>query len=340
MNHSNTKTSADSKKKRNILLIVIILLLAFIIGLIIYCVKILPKENYSKAVNYMNKGNYGDAIDYFEETDYKNSKEMIEKCCLESLKAAKVGEHVYFGRYGDKIISWTVIEEKASGKLIVADTCIDNKAYNGETENTDNDIDYNLWVNCSLRKWLNKNFYNNVFSDLEKKYITTTEVINTIKLEYSSGGGEDTRDKVFILSWGEIQDYLYDMGISDIGVEYWVRNPSGTNGGYATTWNYYSDDVLYADSASISEILGVRPAIWVDMIDNTNVYTVKSTTGGSLESDSESGSTNSLESHFIRCPSCGGSGKQLVTWYSEGDWGETSYSTYTCPDCNGSGWKN
>ncbi len=37
------------------------------------------------------------------------------------------------------------------------------------------------------------------------------------------------------------------------------------------------------------------------------------------------------------CGSCGGSGKKLVTWYSQGDWGETSYSSYTCGSCNGSG---
>ncbi len=40
------------------------------------------------------------------------------------------------------------------------------------------------------------------------------------------------------------------------------------------------------------------------------------------------------------CTSCNGRGKKLVTWYSEGDWGETSYSSYTCTSCNGSGKKS
>ena len=37
------------------------------------------------------------------------------------------------------------------------------------------------------------------------------------------------------------------------------------------------------------------------------------------------------------CSSCGGSGKKVVTWYSEGDWGEKSYSSYKCTSCNGRG---
>ncbi len=37
------------------------------------------------------------------------------------------------------------------------------------------------------------------------------------------------------------------------------------------------------------------------------------------------------------CSSCDGAGKTLVTWYSEGDWGEKSYTSYTCTSCNGRG---
>ena len=37
------------------------------------------------------------------------------------------------------------------------------------------------------------------------------------------------------------------------------------------------------------------------------------------------------------CSSCGGSGKKLVTWYSHGDWGEKSYTSYKCTSCNGRG---
>lgn len=37
------------------------------------------------------------------------------------------------------------------------------------------------------------------------------------------------------------------------------------------------------------------------------------------------------------CSSCDGKGKKVVTWYSNGDWGEVSYSSYDCSSCNGRG---
>ena len=35
------------------------------------------------------------------------------------------------------------------------------------------------------------------------------------------------------------------------------------------------------------------------------------------------------------CSYCNGTGKCSVTWYSEGDWGEKSYSSYDCTRCSG-----
>lgn len=39
----------------------------------------------------------------------------------------------------------------------------------------------------------------------------------------------------------------------------------------------------------------------------------------------------------IFCSNCNGKGKKLVTWYSEGDWGFVSHSTYDCTSCDGKG---
>lgn len=37
------------------------------------------------------------------------------------------------------------------------------------------------------------------------------------------------------------------------------------------------------------------------------------------------------------CSYCDGRGIKVVTWYSEGDWGEKSYTSYDCTYCDGSG---
>ena len=55
----------------------------------------------------------------------------------------------------------------------------------------------------------------------------------------------------------------------------------------------------------------------------------------SSSSGSSSGSYGSSSSS--KCDYCNGTGKKVVTWYSEGDWGEKTYSSYTCTYCNGTG---
>ena len=39
----------------------------------------------------------------------------------------------------------------------------------------------------------------------------------------------------------------------------------------------------------------------------------------------------------IKCGTCNGSGKHVVTWYSNGDWGEKSYTSSKCGGCKGRG---
>ena len=40
---------------------------------------------------------------------------------------------------------------------------------------------------------------------------------------------------------------------------------------------------------------------------------------------------------YISCSYCGGKGRLPVKFYSQGDWGEVSYSSYDCPKCSGKG---
>ena len=40
---------------------------------------------------------------------------------------------------------------------------------------------------------------------------------------------------------------------------------------------------------------------------------------------------------YISCSHCGGRGRLPVKFYSQGDWGEVSYSSYDCPKCSGKG---
>ncbi|MDD6035308.1 MAG: DUF6273 domain-containing protein [Lachnospiraceae bacterium] len=57
-------------------------------------------------------------------------------------------------------------------------------------------------------RWLNSDFYRTAFSEKERASIAETLVRNADNPEYGTEGGNDTRDKVFLLSIEEATTYF------------------------------------------------------------------------------------------------------------------------------------
>ena len=62
-----------------------------------------------------------------------------------------------------------------------------------------------IWETCSLRKWLNTDFYESAFNEEEKRLIEETRVLNADNPVYGTSGGNSTPDKVFLLSLDEVR---------------------------------------------------------------------------------------------------------------------------------------
>ena len=58
-------------------------------------------------------------------------------------------------------IRWQVLERNGDELLLLADKILDRKAYNDEYTSI-------TWEDCTLRTWLNSDFYNSAFSSAEK----------------------------------------------------------------------------------------------------------------------------------------------------------------------------
>ena len=132
-------------------------------------------------------------------------------------KAVKVGEYITFGHYeqdnntgnGKEPIDWLVLEVRGDRALLISRYGLDCKPYN--TNNADV-----TWEKCSLRKWLNETFLNNAFSVKEQTAIVLTPVDNGVGQGFDwttiggekTGGGNNTEDRVFLLSCTEANKYL------------------------------------------------------------------------------------------------------------------------------------
>lgn len=186
---------------------------------------------------YMTLAGYKDVDKLLVEDD-----NMVAVAVAVAKRDAKfaVGNYVTFGEYpqttaGEDMtpIEWLVLARDGDKALLISRYGLDAQPYNTDYTSV-------TWETCTLRKWLNGTFYNKAFSSAEQAAILTTDVDNSKNQCYSgwnTSGGNNTQDKVFLLSYAEANKYF--------GVTY--DNSSNTKSRVAPT-AYAIAQGAYADS--------------------------------------------------------------------------------------------
>lgn len=202
----------------------------------------------------------------------------------------KQGDHITFGTYeqdndktnGAEEIEWLVLDVRDGKALVISKYGLDCKQYHMVSEDV-------AWETCTLRQWLNEEFYQTAFTQEERNKIET--IGEEDNLTYPTGADEDTGDKVFILSIAEAEMYFAsDEARECFSTEYAIANGvwswgyymSGSKmiegcGWWLRTSNRYVDSAAYVDGGLIIDVdegidildasLAVRPALWIDIQD-------------------------------------------------------------------------
>lgn len=209
---------------------------------------------------------------------------------------AIVGETVVFGTYeqdgdttnGAEAVEWIVLDVTDGKALLLSQYGLEAMPYN-ETEEA------MTWDACSLRAWLNTEFFETTFSAEEKERIEWTTVLNNSDDNSGVDGGKDTEDFVFLLSVDEAKKYFAEDVVVEDGRNYnteraakptayastkpltivtngswydgsspyWLRTPGVVNY-FAAIVDYNGE--IYAFGHGVSEPKNmVRPAIWVEL---------------------------------------------------------------------------
>ena len=197
---------------------------------------------------------------------------------------------VRFGRYeqdndlgnGPEEIEWIVLDVQDGKCLLMSKYALDGKKYHGKRTAV-------TWETCDLRYWLNNDFLETAFTDEEQEAILVTEVDNSPEQGYekwrSTNSGNNTVDRIFLLSYAEANKYLGVTYVSptkyasyrhawskrelltedgDYAGRWWLRTP----GRHPNRACHVHSTGALRDSHVTSNnylfgVMTVRPAMWI-----------------------------------------------------------------------------
>lgn len=205
-----------------------------------------------------------------------------------------IGNYVNFGSYeqdgntsnGQEPVIWYVLDKRGSNVLLLSKYGLDAMPYNTQKATI-------TWEECSLRHWLNSDFLNTAFTEEDQAAILLTNVDNSAEQgysEWSTTGGKNTQDKIFLLSYAEARQYFNISEHMNIQsriepTAFAVKNGASTALAYRTEddkasgwwWlrspGYAQNRAAYVEGdGSLSNFVGmdddsacVRPVLWIDL---------------------------------------------------------------------------
>lgn len=196
----------------------------------------------------------------------------------------KVEDIISFGSY-----EWRILDIQNDRALIITEDIIEQRPFHDAYK----DI---TWADCSLRKYLNSEFYDR-FSSADTDRIIPVIYKNPDNQWYGTKGGADTKDSIFLLDlyeacryFGDSTSKLYNRGINQ---RYWFERKDENNikriasyKGQATWWwlrsmgrvsvkavyihgdgniGIQGNNILKGNIGDGRCIGGVRPALWLDI---------------------------------------------------------------------------
>ena len=217
----------------------------------------------------------------------RESGAPLAPCYPGTISVGDVGSTITFGCYeqdndlsnGAEPIEWRVLAVENGRALLISAYGLDARPYN------DSDTSV-TWETCSLRQWLNGEFYNTAFNDSEKIAIAQTMVQAEDNPTYGTKAGSDTADRIFLLSMSEAERLFADddermctptayaiaqgcwqeTRYKPEGTCWWWLRSPGYNSKYAAlvrASGIVDASGIFAGNIYYSSNGMVRPALWV-----------------------------------------------------------------------------
>ena len=105
-------------------------------------------------------------------------------------------------------VQWRVLSNTNGELFVMAEKILASRAYNQQQTDV-------TWETCDMRSWLNNDFCNTAFHAAQQAQIKTSTVVNEDNPLYGTDGGNDTTDKLFLLSYSEVLNPAFGFSSDD-----------------------------------------------------------------------------------------------------------------------------
>ena len=247
----------------------------------------------------------------------------------------KRGDVITMGTYeqdgntknGAEPIEWMILDEKDDRLLVISVKALETMVYD-DTMGLSSHI---WWENCSLRKWLNKDFLSAAFSADEQKNILSTKL--TTK---DTHGTFETKDQLFCLSIADLRQYFptnesmmckgtevakkANGSVGESGnVCWWLRNILVSENWESMAYDsaaYVQNSPLYDINSkgcwlATRGVIAVRPAMWIrrdSIVASANATADASPTYETLQRGDSKDAVLALKKRLVEL------GYELRTW--------------------------
>ena len=231
-------------------------------------------------------------------------------------------------------IKWRVLKVNGNQVLLLSDLVLDGQKYNAQSEVI-------TWETSTIRSWLNgygasynnqrndysgKNFIGSALSSKERTAIVNTFLVNAKNSYFGTDGGNDTTDKIFLLSESETSgdsgvEHGFVSGSEDITIydeagrsksstyakamgigsnmkyrgnsSWWLRSP-GLYGSLAAYVRYdgcvsdYGKEIDYSD-----DHVGVRAALNLNLSSSIHIFAGTVCSDGTIREENRESAGNS-----------------------------------------------
>lgn len=229
------------------------------------------------ARDMIREGAYADALDLLADVEGDEAQMLRLRAGLGDVA---VGDEIAFGHFeqdndtenGAEQIVWIVVGKEGDKALLLSKFCLDTQPFHSKNGSV-------TWEDSLMRSWLNGEFCDAAFAAAEQQLLAQTELVNTDNPRYETTAGENTVDRVFLLSYDEVNQYLTpSQRCAQVTAYADGRDCYNNASGYAYWWlrspGVYSRDAMYVAPNGEASLYGyvvnrnrwaVRPAVWIDL---------------------------------------------------------------------------